>query len=244
MHKKLLHNLEQRIEQLLIIDKIELENLARRIRKHSHADQAVENLLAQLEKKLEFAEERCFKDTADAIKFSYPEALPISSRVDNIKKTLADNQVVIICGSTGSGKTTQLPKIALDLGQGRFGRIGCTQPRRLAATAMAKRVASELDVECGEEVGFHVRFNKRMTNNTIIKFMTDGILLSETQHDPDLLQYDTIIVDEAHERSLNIDFILGYLKQLKQHRPELKIIIHRPRWTPKTFLNSLTKRRF
>ena len=225
MHKKLLHNLEQRIEQLLIIDKIELENLARRIRKHSHADQAVEHLLAQLEKKLEFAEKRCFKDTAEAIKFSYPEALPISSRVENIKKTLADNQVVIICGSTGSGKTTQLPKIALDLGQGRFGRIGCTQPRRLAATAMAKRVASELDVECGEEVGFHVRFNKRMSNNTIIKFMTDGILLSETQHDPDLLQYDTIIVDEAHERSLNIDFILGYLKQLKQRRPELKIII-------------------
>lgn len=225
MYKELLHKLEQRIEQLLLIDKVELENLARRIRKHSHADQAVEHLLEKLERKLESAEKRCFKGTADAVKFSYPESLPISSRVDDIKKTLADNQVVIICGSTGSGKTTQLPKIALDLGQGRFGRIGCTQPRRLAATAMAKRVASELGVDCGEEVGFHVRFNKRMSNKTVIKFMTDGILLSETQHDPDLLQYDTIIVDEAHERSLNIDFILGYLKQLKQRRPELKIII-------------------
>ncbi len=225
MHRKLLHKLEQQIEQLLITDKIELENLARRIRKHSQADKATEHLLEKLERKLELAEKRCFKDIADAIKFSYPETLPISARVEDIKKCLDDNQVIIVCGSTGSGKTTQLPKIALDLGQGRFGRIGCTQPRRLAATAMAKRVASELDIECGEEVGFQVRFNKRISNNTIIKFMTDGILLSETQHDPDLLQYDTIIVDEAHERSLNIDFILGYLKQLKQRRPELKIII-------------------
>ena len=113
----------------------------------------------------------------------------------------------------------------MDLGQGRFGRIGCTQPRRLAATAMAKRVAAELEVECGAQVGFHVRFNRRINDSTVIKFMTDGILLAETQRDPDLLQYDTIIVDEAHERSLNIDFILGYLKQLKQRRPELKIII-------------------
>jgi len=168
---------------------------------------------------------KSLKETADAIKFSYPDALPISARVEDIKKSIDDNQVVIICGSTGSGKTTQLPKIALDLGLGRSGRIGCTQPRRLAATAMAKRVASEVNVECGEEVGYHVRFNKRVNDQTVIKFMTDGILLSETQHDRDLLQYDTIIVDEAHERSLNIDFILGYLKQLKQRRPELKIII-------------------
>ena len=225
MHKELLHKLESRIEQLLIIDKIKLENLARRIRKHSQADKAVDHLLEKLQEKLDYAEKRCLKDTADAIKFSYPKALPISARVEDIKKNIDENQVVIICGSTGSGKTTQLPKIVLDLGQGRFGRIGCTQPRRLAATAMAKRVASELDVECGEQVGFHVRFNKRTNDQTVIKFMTDGILLSETQHDPDLLQYDTIIVDEAHERSLNIDFILGYLKQLKQRRPELKIII-------------------
>ena len=225
MHKKLLHKLEQRIPKLLIIDKIELENLTRRIRKHIHTDQAVEPLLEKLRQKLETAEKRCLKQTADAISFSYPAPLPISSRTTDIKESIENNQVVIICGSTGSGKTTQLPKIALDLGQGRFGRIGCTQPRRLAATAMAKRVANELDVQCGEQVGFHVRFNKRVSNNTVIKFMTDGILLSETQHDPDLLQYDTIIVDEAHERSLNIDFILGYLKQLKQRRPELKIII-------------------
>ena len=225
MHKKLLHRLEERIEKLLIFDRIELENLSRRIRKHSQADKAIEHLLKKLQNKLDGAEKRCLKETADAIKFSYPEALPISKRVEDIKKSIDENQVIIICGSTGSGKTTQLPKIALDLGQGRFGRIACTQPRRLAATAMAKRVASELDVECGEEVGYHVRFNRRITDKTVIKFMTDGILLSETQRDPDLLQYDTIIVDEAHERSLNIDFILGYLKQLKQRRPELKIII-------------------
>ena len=225
MHKNLLHKLEQRISKLLITDKVELENLARRIRKHTHADQAVEQLLKKLQQELESAEKRCFKETADAIKFSYPEALPISSRAADIKESIENNRVVIICGSTGSGKTTQLPKIALDLGQGRFGRIGCTQPRRLAATAMAKRVAAELNVQCGEQVGFHVRFNRRVSDNTVIKFMTDGILLSETQRDPDLLQYDTIIVDEAHERSLNIDFILGYLKQLKQRRPELKIII-------------------
>jgi len=225
MHKNLLHKLEQRISKLLIIDRVELENLARLIRKHTHADQAVEQLLDGLQQKLESAEKRCLKETADAINFSYPETLPISSRAADIKESIENNQVVIICGSTGSGKTTQLPKIALDLGQGRFGRIGCTQPRRLAATAMAKRVATELDVQCGEQVGFHVRFNRRISDNTVIKFMTDGILLSETQRDPDLLQYDTIIVDEAHERSLNIDFILGYLKQLKQRRPELKIII-------------------
>jgi ATP-dependent RNA helicase HrpA len=225
MHKNLLHKLEQQISKLLIIDKVELENLARRIRKHAHADQAVEQLLEKLQQKLKSAEKRCLKETADAMNFSYPEALPITARVADIKESIENNQVIIICGSTGSGKTTQLPKIALDLGQGRFGKIGCTQPRRLAATAMAKRVANELDVECGEQVGFHVRFNKRVNDQTVIKFMTDGILLSETQRDPDLLQYDTIIVDEAHERSLNIDFILGYLKQLKQRRPELKIII-------------------
>jgi ATP-dependent RNA helicase HrpA len=225
MYKKLLHDLEKRIEELLIIDKIELENLARRIRKHSQEDKAVKHLFEKLKQKLDSAEKRCLKETADAINFSYPDALPISARVEDIKQSVEENQVIIICGSTGSGKTTQLPKIALDLGQGRLGRIGCTQPRRLAATAMAKRVATELDVECGEQVGFHVRFNKRIGDQTVIKFMTDGILLSETQRDPDLLQYDTIIVDEAHERSLNIDFILGYLKQLKQRRPELKIII-------------------
>ncbi len=225
MHKNLLHKLEQDIAKLLIIDKVELENLARRIRKHTHADQASGHLLEELQQKLELAEKRCFKETADAIKFSYPEILPISACVPDIKESIENNQVIIICGSTGSGKTTQLPKIALDLGQGRSGRIGCTQPRRIAATAMAGRVAAELQVRCGEEVGFHVRFNKRISDHTVIKFMTDGILLSETQHDPDLLQYDTIIVDEAHERSLNIDFILGYLKRLKQRRPELKIII-------------------
>jgi ATP-dependent helicase HrpA len=225
MYRKLLHELEPRIARLTTIDRVRLENLARRIRKHGQADKPVERLMEKLQHQLTEAEERCLKDVADNIKYTYPEELPISSRAADIKKALEENQIIIICGSTGSGKTTQLPKIALDAGRGRYGRIGCTQPRRLAATAMANRVASEVGVACGDEVGFQVRFNRRTSDKTVIKFMTDGILLTETRQDQDLLQYDTIIVDEAHERSLNIDFILGYLKRLSKRRKDLKIII-------------------
>jgi len=155
----------------------------------------------------------------------FPEALPVSQRVKEIKEAIQGHQVVILCGETGSGKTTQLPKICLDLGRGIKGLIGHTQPRRLAARSVSSRIASELKSPLGDAVGFKIRFADKVSHQTLIKVMTDGVLLAETQTDPDLKQYDTIIIDEAHERSLNIDFLLGYLKQLTLRRPDLKIII-------------------
>ncbi|SFA83477.1 ATP-dependent helicase HrpA [Collimonas sp. OK607] len=155
----------------------------------------------------------------------FPEELPVSGKRAEISAALAANQVIIVCGETGSGKTTQLPKICLELGRGQTGMIGHTQPRRIAASSTAKRIAQELNSPLGEHVGYKVRFNDTLTKGAWIKLMTDGILLAETQTDPLLRQYDTIIIDEAHERSLNIDFLLGYLKQLLPKRPDLKIII-------------------
>jgi ATP-dependent helicase HrpA len=155
----------------------------------------------------------------------YPEDLPVSARRKEIAQAINSNQVVIVCGETGSGKTTQLPKLCLELGRGGEKMIGHTQPRRLAATSVAKRVAQELNTEIGDWVGYQVRFNDRSSRNTAIKLMTDGILLAESQRDPMLRRYDTIIIDEAHERSLNIDFLLGFLKQLLPRRSDLKLII-------------------
>ena len=156
---------------------------------------------------------------------AFPEVLPVSQRIKEIHEAILKHQVVILCGETGSGKTTQLPKICLKLGRGIKGLIGHTQPRRLAARSVASRIASELKVPLGDAVGFKIRFADKVSPQTLIKVMTDGVLLAETQTDPDLKQYDTIIIDEAHERSLNIDFLLGYLKQLTLRRPDLKIII-------------------
>jgi ATP-dependent helicase HrpA len=156
---------------------------------------------------------------------TFPEELPVSGKRDDIAAAIRDNQVVIVSGETGSGKTTQLPKICLELGRGLNGLIGHTQPRRIAASSTAKRIAQELNSPLGELVGYKVRFNDTLSRGAWIKLMTDGILLAETQTDPLLRQYDTIIIDEAHERSLNIDFLLGYLKQLLPKRPDLKIII-------------------
>ncbi len=156
---------------------------------------------------------------------AYDEALPVTLRREEIAAAVTRNQVVVICGETGSGKTTQLPKICLELGRGLDGFIGHTQPRRIAARATATRIAQELKSEPGRHVGFKIRFTDRVSPETYIKLMTDGILLAETQTDPLLRQYDTIIIDEAHERSLNIDFMLGYLKQLLPRRPDLKVIV-------------------
>jgi ATP-dependent helicase HrpA len=153
------------------------------------------------------------------------ESLPITARAEEIIALIRRHQVVVIAGETGSGKTTQLPKLCLAAGRGEAGMIGCTQPRRLAARSMARRVAEELATPLGELVGFQVRFNDQVSERSLVKFMTDGILLAETQGDPWLSSYDTLIIDEAHERSLNIDFLLGYLKQLAARRPELKIIV-------------------
>jgi len=153
------------------------------------------------------------------------ESLPITARAEEIVELIRKHQVVVIAGETGSGKTTQLPKLCLAAGRGEAGMIGCTQPRRLAARSVARRVAEELATPLGEQVGFQVRFNDQVSERTLVKFMTDGILLAETQGDPWLSAYDTIIIDEAHERSLNIDFLLGYLKRLAVKRPSLKIIV-------------------
>ncbi|HET6430727.1 ATP-dependent RNA helicase HrpA [Dyella sp.] len=153
------------------------------------------------------------------------ESLPITARADEIVELIRKHQVVVIAGETGSGKTTQLPKLCLAAGRGEAGMIGCTQPRRLAARSVANRVAEELGTGIGDQVGFQVRFTDKVSERTLVKFMTDGILLAETQGDPWLSSYDTIIIDEAHERSLNIDFLLGYLKRLAVKRPELKIIV-------------------
>ena len=155
----------------------------------------------------------------------FPEELPVSARREEIAAALASHQVVIVSGETGSGKTTQLPKICLSIGRGVNGLIGHTQPRRIAASSTAKRIAQELGSPSGQHVGYKVRFNDTLSEGAWIKLMTDGILLAETQGDPLLRQYDTIIIDEAHERSLNIDFLLGYLKQLLPKRPDLKLII-------------------
>ena len=151
--------------------------------------------------------------------------LPVNERRAEIGELISKHQVVIVCGETGSGKTTQLPKICLELGRGTTGLIGHTQPRRIAARSTAARIAQELESELGQVVGYKIRFTDRTSPQSYIKLMTDGILLAETQGDPWFAQYDTLIIDEAHERSLNIDFLLGYLKQLLPKRPDLKVII-------------------
>ncbi|TAL74692.1 MAG: ATP-dependent RNA helicase HrpA [Rhodanobacter sp.] len=153
------------------------------------------------------------------------ETLPITAHADAIVELIREHQIVVIAGETGSGKTTQLPKLCLAAGRGEAGIIGCTQPRRLAARSVARRVAEELGTQTGDLVGFQVRFTEHVSDRTLVKFMTDGILLAETQGDPWLSAYDTLIIDEAHERSLNIDFLLGYLKRLAERRPGLKIIV-------------------
>jgi ATP-dependent helicase HrpA len=166
---------------------------------------------------------------------SYPPELPVSQRRDEIAAAIRDNQVVIIAGETGSGKTTQLPKICLELGRGVAGQIGHTQPRRIAARTVAQRISEELHTELGTAVGYTVRFADTSRDGTLVRVMTDGILLTELQRDRRLLRYDTLIIDEAHERSLNIDFILGYLKQLLPRRPDLKVIITSATIDPRRF---------
>ncbi len=173
--------------------------------------------------------ERALPAARPVPEITFPEALPVSARREDITRAIAAHQVVIVSGETGSGKTTQLPKIALAMGRGRGaggrGLIGHTQPRRIAASSVARRIAQELNSPLGEVVGFKVRFQDRLTPGASVKLMTDGILLAETQGDPLLSAYDTLIIDEAHERSLNIDFLLGYLRQILPRRPDLKIVV-------------------
>ena len=166
---------------------------------------------------------------------AYPEELPISERREDIMNAIRDNQVVIIAGETGSGKTTQIPKMCLDLGLGAKGLIGHTQPRRLAARSVAERIAEELGQKIGKTVGYQVRFTSEVGEHSAIKLMTDGILLAEIQNDKLLRRYSTLIIDEAHERSLNIDFILGYIKRILPQRPDLKVIITSATIDPERF---------
>src|SRR3954454_3882748 len=173
----------------------------------------------------------------------YPDELPVSQRRDDIAAAIRDHQVVVVAGETGSGKTTQLPKICLELGRGVHGRIGHTQPRRIAARSVAERIAEEVDRPLGETVGYQVRFADHSSRNTLVKVMTDGILLAELQHDRMLSAYDTIIVDEAHERSLNIDSLLGYLKRLLPRRPDLKLVITSATIDPEKFSRHFADRR-
>ncbi|MFF4030493.1 ATP-dependent RNA helicase HrpA [Streptomyces sviceus] len=205
---------------------------ARKIRK----PQARAAVLTEIEAEVGKGEERVSARRARVPAVSYPEQLPVSQKKDDIAAAIRDHQVVIVAGETGSGKTTQIPKICLELGRGVKGMIGHTQPRRIAARTVAERVAEELDTPLGEAVGWKVRFTDQVNPEaTFVKLMTDGILLAEIQTDRELRAYDTIIIDEAHERSLNIDFLLGYLAQLLPKRPDLKVVITSATIDPERF---------
>ena len=198
-----------------------LKGLARRIDEGKPADRG----LTELEQVVERSSGLVARRLGRPVTLNYPAELPVVERREDILAALRDHQVVVVAGETGSGKTTQLPKICLELGLGRRGLIGHTQPRRLAARSVATRLAEELETPLGEQVGYQVRFTDQSSDHTLVKLMTDGILLAETRHDPELRRYEAIIIDEAHERSLNIDFLLGYLKRLLPRRPDLKVII-------------------
>ncbi|MFE3443409.1 ATP-dependent RNA helicase HrpA [Nocardia sp. NPDC059180] len=191
--------------------------------------------LGRIETEIAVAEQRIDNRRTAVPEIRYPPQLPVTARREDIAAAIAANQVVIVAGETGSGKTTQIPKICLELGRGIRGMIGHTQPRRLAARAVAERIAEELGTELGDAVGYTVRFTDQAAEHTLVKLMTDGILLAEIQRDRLLRNYDTIIIDEAHERSLNIDFLLGYLKQLLPRRPDLKVIITSATIDPELF---------
>ncbi len=206
--------LAQQLQGCLIRDRFSLARLA------SNPRQA-----KQFEKRKARSEAAVQARVAAKPVVHYPDILPVVGRLEDLKTAISKHQVVIVAGETGSGKTTQLPKICLELGRGVFGTIGHTQPRRVAARTVAARLAEELAVPIGEQVGFQIRFGDQTSDRTLIKVMTDGILLAETQNDRFLEQYDTLIIDEAHERSLNIDFLLGYIKRILPKRPDLKVII-------------------
>jgi ATP-dependent helicase HrpA len=210
-----------RLPQAMARDAARLSSKIDRARAQHAPEAEWTRLAADLERSIAKSEAR----TKSKPLITYPPDLPVAQRADEIANAIRANQVVIVCGETGSGKTTQLPKICLAAGRGERGLIGHTQPRRIAARAVATRIAQELGQPVGEAVGYKVRFTDHTKPDAYIKLMTDGILLAETQGDRELLAYDTIIVDEAHERSLNIDFLLGYLKQLCAKRPDLKVVI-------------------
>ena len=219
------HELQALLPRCLLPDWVRLgSRLVRLLRDQHHPashDAVLNRLLAQARSSAELREKR----GACVPRVQYPPDLPITARKDEIVAAIRDHQVVVIAGETGSGKTTQIPKMCLEAGLGIEAKIGCTQPRRVAALSISQRIAEELNVAWGREVGCKIRFDDRSSSETYIKLMTDGILLAETQGDPLLSEYNALIIDEAHERSLNIDFLLGYLKGLLAKRTDLKLII-------------------
>ncbi|PLR48566.1 ATP-dependent RNA helicase HrpA [Chimaeribacter arupi] len=226
--------LAQHLPDLMLRDQQRLQRRLQGARKVSNP-QAQEAIAAELSQDIEAARQRVAQRMAARPRITYPENLPVSQKKQAILEAVRDHQVVIVAGETGSGKTTQLPKICMELGRGIKGQIGHTQPRRLAARTVANRIADELETTLGGAIGYKVRFNDQVSDTTQVKLMTDGILLAEIQQDRLLMQYDTLIIDEAHERSLNIDFILGYLRQLLPKRPDLKVIITSATIDPQRF---------
>ena len=221
----LLKQVEELWQTLRLTDQKRLYPAKKRFMHSLQQEEALSDGMKEFLDRLNAAGERSLVKVADTLRCEFPEELPITGKIPQICQALQQNQVIVVCGSTGSGKTTQLPKAALAQGFGRSGRIGCTQPRRIAASALAQRLSFEMNTAMGKGVGYKVRFDDRTGNETVVKFMTDGILLAETRDDPDLLQYDCIILDEVHERSLNIDFLLGYMKLLLKRRKDLRLII-------------------
>lgn len=232
--KSSLAALSSQLGELMLRDQQRMRRRLQGARK-VHNPEAVEAITREIEAEIATAMQRVNSRRAACPAISYPENLPVSQKKQDLYNAIRDNQVVIVAGETGSGKTTQLPKICLELGRGVKGLIGHTQPRRLAARTVANRIADELDTSLGGCVGYKVRFNDQVGENTLVKLMTDGILLAEIQQDRLLMQYDTLIIDEAHERSLNIDFILGYLRELLPKRPDLKVIITSATIDPQRF---------
>jgi len=221
--------LRNRLDGLTIRDAARLGRRIKNLRGKVSAEK-----VQQIAEELTSAEALVATRKAAVPAITYPE-LPVSDRRDELAKAINDNQVVVVAGETGSGKTTQLPKICLELGRGIRGTIGHTQPRRLAARTVAQRIADELGASLGDAVGYTVRFTDQASDRTLVKLMTDGILLAEIQRDRRLLRYDTLILDEAHERSLNIDFLLGYLRELLPRRPDLKVIVTSATIEPERF---------
>ena len=216
---------ESDLAACLATDRHALVQRLRGLRRRAREGQPLDQGLAKLWQAVRTSQGLVARRRALVPTIAYPPELPVSERRDEVAELIACHQVVVLCGETGSGKSTQLPKICLGLGRGIFGRIGHTQPRRIAARTLAGRIAQELGGETGGLVGYKVRFHDRVRPETGIKLMTDGMLLAEIQHDRLLMEYDTLIVDEAHERSLNIDFLLGYLRQLLPRRPDLKVVV-------------------
>jgi ATP-dependent helicase HrpA len=223
------------LDGLMRVDRVAIERLLLRIDQRRRRRQPVSREESDLAARLARAVARAEARRLSVPSLSYPDALPVSSRIEEIIAAIAAHPVVVVCGETGSGKTTQLPKACLAAGRGVTGLIGHTQPRRIAARSVAARLAEELGVPLGEQVGFKVRFAEKGSDRTLVRVMTDGILLAEIQSDPELLRYDTLIIDEAHERSLNVDFLLGYLKRLLPRRPDLRVVITSATIDPESF---------